>query len=293
MTTNEELEGMRETARKAAALAVSLPSDDAAEPLLWATSHAVDALVDEVARLTAECERLVGEAEAAHATAAEAVSIVEEATRQAFEDSLKDSQWAVEQMRGERDEARRDYSRVLAQDGAALREMADECRTAKLERDSLAARVAAMSNNLRAALRKYGVEPCSDGHCVFRFLREPGGMHTNGGCRHLKEDRHEMSRTMLALGMAFRDAGFYEAPAPLTVAAALMLPEVRSGVKWIEYERPNGCGGTLASVVAIDDGVIRRTHSFNRGDQFFDWQVAIRSTDLDATCALVDPEQPR
>ena len=28
--------------------------------------------------------------------------------------------------------------------------------------------------------------PCSDGGCVFGH---PGGMHTNGGCQHLKGDR--------------------------------------------------------------------------------------------------------
>jgi len=31
---------------------------------------------------------------------------------------------------------------------------------------------------------------CSDGNCVFAWDREPGGMHTNGGCncvRNLKE----------------------------------------------------------------------------------------------------------
>lgn len=79
---------------------------------------------------------------------------------------------------------------------------------------------------------------------------------------------------------------------PLTVAAALMLPEVRSGRKWIEYERPNRCGGTFTSVVAVDDGIIRRTLWPSQRDPFYDWKVALKTSDLDATCTLVDPTPP-
>lgn len=49
---------------------------------------------------------------------------------------------------------------------------------------------------------------CSDGGCVFGH---PGGMHTNGGCQHLKtRDPSELRRTVqmlsrVALHLAQRD----------------------------------------------------------------------------------------
>lgn len=41
--------------------------------------------------------------------------------------------------------------------------------------------------------RQRDVTPCSDGHCI---LGHPGGMHTNGGCRHLKYHRDEHCRVI-------------------------------------------------------------------------------------------------
>jgi hypothetical protein len=44
---------------------------------------------------------------------------------------------------------------------------------------------------------------CSDGGCVFGH---PGGMHTNGGCQHLKtRDHHEQSRTIQMLAAIARE----------------------------------------------------------------------------------------
>jgi hypothetical protein len=55
---------------------------------------------------------------------------------------------------------------------------------------------------MRHVLLAAGITPCSDGNCIFRLLREAGGMHSNGGCRHLKDDRTELVRTLRRVGMA-------------------------------------------------------------------------------------------
>jgi hypothetical protein len=59
-----------------------------------------------------------------------------------------------------------------------------------------------MPADLRDAFAVAGIEPCSDGHCMFRFMREPGGMHTNGGCQHTKLDAWEEHRLLQRIGMA-------------------------------------------------------------------------------------------
>lgn len=38
--------------------------------------------------------------------------------------------------------------------------------------------------------------PCSDGGCVFGH---PGGMHTNGGCQHLKIDHKYENRRIIQM----------------------------------------------------------------------------------------------
>jgi len=62
-----------------------------------------------------------------------------------------------------------------------------------------------------AAVKLFGETiGCSDGGCVFGH---PGGMHTNGGCQHLKErDVEELRRTVLRLSAVARELA--SAPAP-------------------------------------------------------------------------------
>lgn len=43
-------------------------------------------------------------------------------------------------------------------------------------------------------------EPCSDGNCILRDKSQPRGMHTNGGCQHLKERGPEATKQLMALG---------------------------------------------------------------------------------------------
>lgn len=75
---------------------------------------------------------------------------------------------------------------------------------------------------------------------------------------------------------------------PMTVAMALMLPEVRSGGRWIQW-RPSPQHETHQIRVAGDDIYIRWTfHDVAGGVAWGRWRMqGVSLTDLDATCDLV------
>jgi hypothetical protein len=77
------------------------------------------------------------------------------------------------------------------------------------------------------------------------------------------------------------------AAAPLTVAAALMLTEVRSGAKWVEWTRPDD--GSRWRVEAVGDELGHRWRRDGRWSALFECSFTL--IDLDAACTLVDPEQ--
>lgn len=44
------------------------------------------------------------------------------------------------------------------------------------------------------------ITDCGDGSCVLRDRSKPSGMHTNGGCQHLKRSGPEANAQLRALG---------------------------------------------------------------------------------------------
>jgi Lar family restriction alleviation protein len=101
--------------------------------------------------------------------------------------------------------------------------------------------------------------------------------------------RSDLAKRLTATAIAVLDRLLSQPsprPATLTVGAALMLPEVRSGEKWFASTTKDGTACFL-----VDAGVIRcrirLTHDFN--NRWHDTKLSL--ADLDAECTLIPSER--